>query len=76
MNLNDHINKALKGIVYTKIYILLSFTKADDKRGNFLSNFASHLFFEQCDLGTFRLRMGNKFLSGLAVGPVSYLVAH
>ncbi len=44
MNLNDHINKALKGIVYTKINILLSFTKADDKQGNFLSNFASHFF--------------------------------
>ncbi len=36
-------------------------------------------FFEQCCIGTFPLRMGNRFLSGyfrLVVGPVSDLVAH
>ncbi len=43
--------------------------KADDTRGN---------FFEQHCLGTFPLKMGNKFPFGYfrsVVGPVSHLVA-
>ncbi len=57
----------------------LQFLKADDTRGNFLSNFARQLFLSNVAWVFSPLRMVNKFLSGYfrsVVGPVSHLVAH
>ncbi len=58
----------------------LQFLKADDTRGNFLSNFARQLFLSNVAWVFSPLRMVNNFfLSGYfrsVVGPVSHLVAH
>ncbi len=74
-------NLSIKIWMLTDLIIESAIRESGEKRSRWAGTegwwYTGH--FEQCCLGTFPLRMGNKFQSGYfrsVVGPVSHLVVH